>query len=203
MMLGMIPTPKVRNMENTKRWQHVHEDRLKLLPEGWEFCENEEAQMWLKIMDLSENDRYKEGELCTSRPYSPYDVLYLPVKVKTNNMKKDFVPHKESLEKPKQETLEEAVERLSKNAYKKHSVKDDKLSLDEQIQRSGGFIVGFKEGMIEGAKWMQEKMYIEAIEFAEWIRIKDFQTTERNNWIGLNLRYYTTEELFEQFKKKS
>ena len=55
-------------------------------------------------------------------------------------------------EEPKQETLEEAAEKLSKNAYKKHSVKDDKLSLDEQIQRSGGFIVGFKEGMIEGAK---------------------------------------------------
>jgi hypothetical protein len=53
-----------------------------------------------------------------------------------------------------------------------------------------------------GAKWMQERMYSEAIEFAEWIRIKDFQTTERDNWIGLDLRYYTTEELFKQFKKK-
>jgi hypothetical protein len=61
-------------------------------------------------------------------------------------------------EEPKQETLEEAAERLSKNAYKKHSVKDDKLSLDEQIQRSGGFIVGFKEGMIEGAKWLAEQL---------------------------------------------
>lgn len=53
------------------------------------------------------------------------------------------------------ETLEEVAERLSKDAYKKHSVKDDKLSLNEQIQRSGGFIVGFKEGMIEGAKWQK------------------------------------------------
>lgn len=71
-------------------------------------------------------------------------------------------------EESKQETLEEAVERLSKNAYKKHSVKDDKLSLDEQIQRSGGFIVGFKEGMIEGAKWQAERMYSEEemIDFA-------------------------------------
>jgi len=56
----------------------------------------------------------------------------------------------------KQETLEEVAERLSKDAYKKHSVKDDTLSLDEQIQRSGGFIVGFKEGLKEGAKWQQD-----------------------------------------------
>ena len=71
----------------------------------------------------------------------------------------------------KQETLEEAAERLAKDAYKKHSVKDDKLSLDEQIQRSGGFIVGFKEGMIEGAKWNQERSYSEEdmFEFSQWI----------------------------------
>jgi hypothetical protein len=47
----------------------------------------------------------------------------------------------------------------------------------------------------------QERMYSEAIEFAEWIRIKDFQTTSKNNWIGLDMKYYTTQELFEQFKK--
>ena len=49
---------------------------------------------------------------------------------------------------------------------------------------------------------LQERMYSEAIEFAEWIRIKDFQTTSKNNWIGLDMKYYTTQELFEQFKKK-
>ena len=59
-----------------------------------------------------------------------------------------------------------------------------------------------KRAFVKGAKWQQERMYSEAIEFAEWIRIKDFQTTERDKWIGLELRYYTTEELFEQFKKK-
>ena len=57
-------------------------------------------------------------------------------------------------------------------------------------------------GIVKGAKWMQERMYSEAIEFAEWIRIKDFQTTSKNNWIGLDMKYYTTQELFEQFKKK-
>jgi hypothetical protein len=40
------------------------------------------------------------------------------------------------------------IEKLAREAYKKHSVEDDRLSLDEQIQRSGGFIVGFKEGFI-------------------------------------------------------
>ena len=55
---------------------------------------------------------------------------------------------------------------------------------------------------IAGAKNQAEKMYSEAIEFAEWIRIKDFQTTSKDNWIGLDMKYYTTEELFEQFKKK-
>ena len=54
-------------------------------------------------------------------------------------------------------------------------------------------------------KWQlnkQERSYSEAIEFAEWIRIKDLQTTSKDNWIGLDMKYYTTEELFEQFKKK-
>ncbi len=60
----------------------------------------------------------------------------------------------------------------------------------------------FIDGVIEGAKWQAEKMYNEFIEFGEWIRIKDFQTTSKNNWIGLDMKYYTTEELLEQFKKK-
>ena len=55
---------------------------------------------------------------------------------------------------------------------------------------------------IAGAKNQQEGMYSEAIEFAEWIRIKDFQTASKDNWIGLNMKCYTTKELFEQFKKK-
>jgi hypothetical protein len=59
-----------------------------------------------------------------------------------------------------------------------------------------------QETLEEGAKWQAERSYSEAIEFAEWIRIKDFQTTSKNNWIGLDMKYYTTQELFEQFKKK-
>lgn len=83
----------------------------------------------------------------------------------------------------KQETIEEAAEK-----YASHSLKEERQK-------------DLKMGFIEGAKWMQERMYSEAIEFAEWIRIKDFQTTSKDNWIGLDMKYYTTEELFEQFKK--
>jgi hypothetical protein len=93
------------------------------------------------------------------------------------------LPHLDYI--PKQETLEEAAERLSKDnlvtPYEKPS---------------------FKNGFIEGAQWQAERMYTEAIEFAEWIRIKDFQTASKDNWIGLDMKYYTTQELFEQFKKK-
>jgi hypothetical protein len=59
-----------------------------------------------------------------------------------------------------------------------------------------------RECFIAGANYQAEKMYSEVIEFAEWIRIKDFQTTSKDNWIGLDMKYYTTQELFEQFKKK-
>jgi hypothetical protein len=83
---------------------------------------------------------------------------------------------------PKQETLEEAARKWYSNT---------KL-----------FDKGELNAFIAGAKWQAERMYSEVIEFAEWIRIKDFQTTSKNNWIGLDMKYYTTQELFEQFKKK-
>jgi hypothetical protein len=89
------------------------------------------------------------------------------------------------IEKPKQETLEEAAVKYATNHGMMAYVFPEK-----------------RESFIEGAKWQQERMYSEAIEFAEWIRIKDFQTTSKNNWIGLDMKYYTTQELFEQFKKK-
>jgi hypothetical protein len=85
-------------------------------------------------------------------------------------------------EEPKQETLEEASWKF--NPLKK---------LDGEFLRAA---------FIKGAKWQAERMYSEVIEFAEWIRIKDFQTTSKDNWIGLDMKYYTSEELFKQFKKK-
>ncbi len=90
----------------------------------------------------------------------------------------------------KQETLEEAAEKLSKDAYKKHSVKDDSLSLDQQIQRSGGFIVGFKEGMKEGAKWQSERIPSIIEEYLE------------TAFISKEQGYMNPQKWFEQFKKK-
>jgi hypothetical protein len=96
----------------------------------------------------------------------------------------------------KETTLEEAAERLSKDAYKKHSLKDDRLSLDEQIQRSGGFIVGFKEGLKEGAKWQAERLYSEEEVYnllynlaCEVVQDYDHTPKKLDKW-------------FEQFKKK-
>jgi hypothetical protein len=83
-------------------------------------------------------------------------------------------------EEPKQETLEEAV---------RNHLDNFKYSSPLQYAKIG-------------AEWQSERMYSEAIEFAEWIRIKDFQTASKNNWIGLDMKYYTTQELFEQFKNK-
>ena len=84
----------------------------------------------------------------------------------------------------KQETIEETANRL----FSKEKYPTEFKTL--------------RKAFISNTKWQQEKMYSEAIEFAEWIRIKDFQTASKDNWIGLDMKYYTTEELFEQFKKK-
>jgi hypothetical protein len=92
-------------------------------------------------------------------------------------------------EEPKQETLEEAANKIYPND-----------GYDDETYCDFGELC--RDKWLEGAKWVQEKMYSEAIEFAEWIRIKDFQTTSKNNWIGLDMKYYTTQELFEKFKKK-
>jgi hypothetical protein len=93
------------------------------------------------------------------------------------------------VEEPKQETLEEAANKIYPND-----------GYDDETYCDFGELC--RDKWLEGAKWVQEKMYSEAIEFAEWIRIKDFQTTSKNNWIGLDMKYYTTQELFEKFKKK-
>ena len=93
----------------------------------------------------------------------------------------------------KQETLEEAAKSNYEDKTARIPVPTSHWINSEFLQ-----IQNFKEG----AKWQQERMYSEAIEFAEWIRIKDFQTASKDNWIGLDMKYYTTEELFEQFKKQ-
>jgi hypothetical protein len=93
------------------------------------------------------------------------------------------------------ETLEQAAEKefplLNTQWCKTGAAEEENLQL-----------LGHRKSFIKGAKWQAERMYNDAIEFAEWIRIKDFQTATGNKWIGLNMEYYTTQELYEQFKKK-
>lgn len=57
--------------------------------------------------------------------------------------------------------------------------------------------------MLERAKEKLKNIDNQAINFAEWIRIKDYQTSHKNNWIGLDLVYYTTEQLFDKFKQET
>ena len=52
-----------------------------------------------------------------------------------------------------------SVEEMTKNAYSKHSVKNDRLSLDEQIQRTGGFNVGYKEGFSAYKELTKDKLF--------------------------------------------
>jgi len=91
------------------------------------------------------------------------------------------------------ETLEEAAQRLSTNAYIKYSVKDNKLSLNEQIHRNGGFIVGFKEGMVEGIKWQSKRMYSEE----EVKQIIELTLIEYSDFVLSDVPHW-----FIQFKKK-
>ena len=75
--------------------------------------------------------------------------------------------------------------------------------LAEQFEKIVFYSEGAKENTIKQSKEMEEQQQDNfAIEFAEWIRIKDFQTTSKDNWIGLDMEYYTTKELLKQFKNK-
>ncbi len=51
------------------------------------------------------------------------------------------------------------VEKLSQNEYQKHSVEDETHTLNEEIQRSGGFIVGFKEGFNKAMELNKDKLF--------------------------------------------
>lgn len=65
------------------------------------------------------------------------------------------------------------LDELIKNDYIKHSVKDDKLSLDEQIQRSGGFNVGYKEGFQKALELMGDDIF-------KWLSKKDYLSDDKD-----------------------
>ena len=56
-----------------------------------------------------------------------------------------------------------------------------------------------------GVKWAEKELENLAIEFAEWISNNplNFQSASKQRFIGLNMKYYTAEELFEIFKKEN
>jgi hypothetical protein len=82
--------------------------------------------------------------------YSEEDVVIIAYQSKNNAPELDLPLLPEIV-------VEDDVEKLAKQAYKKHNVKDDTFSLDEQIQRSGGFLVGYKEGYKAATKVYSEE----------------------------------------------
>ena len=91
---------------------------------------------------------------------------------------------------PKQETLEEAACIALGYGY------DYWLKLHCKDQSSLVYIE--VTTWCKGAKWQAERMYSEAIEFAEWIRNNPYVWNYPDKLNDTR----TTEELFEQFKKK-
>ncbi len=111
----------------------------------------------------------------------------------------------------KQETLEEVcskwsleeAQKLALSKFKKRGTSTQGTVTWESILEV--LKVGVLTGHKFGAKWQQERMYSEAIEFIEWINdpINPF-IKHNNKWIQVcgNSTSWTTKELFEQFKKK-
>jgi hypothetical protein len=93
------------------------------------------------------------------------------------------------MERLKQETLEEAAERLQKDKYGIFISKDADVKGQLVIDTAKA---AFLSGMTEGAKWQAERMYSE----------EDLRNAYR--W-GTTVNHGTKEhfnEWFEQFKKK-
>jgi hypothetical protein len=90
----------------------------------------------------------------------------------------------------KQETLEEAAERLQKDKYGIFISKDAEVKGQLVIDTANA---AFLSGMNEGAKWQQERSYSEeeVIAFGEFIFKHSLLTHTRG-----------VKSLFEQFKKK-
>jgi len=51
------------------------------------------------------------------------------------------------------------IENLIEESYEKHRVSDDKYSLSEQIQRSGGFSIGYEEGFNKKTELDKDKLF--------------------------------------------
>jgi hypothetical protein len=51
------------------------------------------------------------------------------------------------------------IENLIEESYEKHRLSDDKYSLSEQIQRSGGFSIGYEEGFNKKTELDKDKLF--------------------------------------------
>jgi len=110
--------------------------------------------------------------------------IIIPKEEPNYNMKQEILDEMKRIEEPKQETLEEAIDRIAK---------EDGYDID------GGKVADFVDGMVKGAKWQQERMYSEeeVIQIQkEWRNFDDSQDSF-NGQDDL-----TFKEWFEQFKKK-
>lgn len=90
----------------------------------------------------------------------------------------------------KQETLEEAAERLQKDKYGIFISKDADVKGQLVIDTAKA---AFLSGIKEGAKWQAKRCYSEE-EVKEFLHKIVFDILHKKEWFG-------TEEWFEQFKK--
>ena len=51
-----------------------------LLPDGYEFCDNDKAELFLQVSAIQESQNQDIGTLVQSLPNSPYDALYKGVR---------------------------------------------------------------------------------------------------------------------------
>ncbi len=62
---------------SNKEWKS---DRTHLLPDGYEFCDNDKAELFLQVSAIQEIQNQDIGTLVQSLPNSPYDALYKGVR---------------------------------------------------------------------------------------------------------------------------
>ena len=181
-------------------------ERVEVKIEFIQTPDNLKDGFYYKIIIPQEEDEQEEEEvecnMCDSlMSYDEENGIYICTNSECTRCYEEYE------EEPKQETIENIAEsKWSLKKAQEFAIDKFKSKLSEGTVTWELILEVLKIGVLTGhkfgAKWQAERSYNEAIEFTEWIRIKDFQTASKDNWIGLNMKYYTTEELFEQFKKK-
>jgi hypothetical protein len=98
---------------------------------------------------------------------------------------------------PKQETLEEAAERLYPTDPGVPIENLNKLQLIKHLNNARK-----KGGFIEGANWQAERMYSDSIQFGTWLLSQDITSRGEGVYVDDKSNLLTVKDLFEQFKKK-